>query len=1001
MPPKAAAVAAAADDVEEEVEDVVAPKDLDDKSLKAFFSFFKTLSDEPHIIRFFDRKGYYSLHGAAAPAIARQFYRTTAVVRGADSGLPYVNVNRSMFETILRELLLGGTAHVVELYEQAGTGWKLARSATPGRLSAFDEELYRSADMAMSDVVPVVAALAFAAAEGQVTAGLAYVDPSASRLGACELLLGAAHEQLGGLEAALVQMGAREVLVNKDSLSHLDAGGRARLSALLEGLGVMVTERPAAPLFGTKHLEADLAKVIKGGAVEQHADVLERRTACAALAGLLAYAELMAEADQGGSSSGGGSGGRYSLSLYNAGSYMRLDATAQRALNVLPSRQDANATFSLYGLLNRCRSAMGKRRLKTWLKQPLVDLAAISARHDAVEALVGDTELRQRLRDQHFRGLPDVERLARKLAARRISLAELHALYRASSKLPLVEEALRCHEGPHAAALVDKYAEPLAAAHDGEHLQRFEELLEAALDSDRLPDEYCIAPGYDPRLGALAERRQEVAEEIEDLAAAAARDLGLELGKTIKLEWHKAANSRSRCLRITQKEEKNVRGKLQSKYLVIETRKDGTKFTNKALREAAERLNAASGQYSAVQAELVEQVVSVAATFVEVWEEVGSLLAELDVLLAFAEAACVAPTPYVRPEMLGPDAGVIELLQCRHPCVEVQEGVAFVPNDCVLRRGPLPPAEGAGVDAEGSAGGSGGSWFQIITGPNMGGKSTYIRQVGVCVLLAQVGCFVPAASARISVRDSVFCRVGAGDCQARGVSTFMAEMLETAAILRGATSHSLVIIDELGRGTSTYDGFGLAWAISEHLAGPGCGAPALFATHFHELTELTADVGVQNMQAAAVIDPATHKLTMLYAIRPGACDQSFGVHVAESAGFPPQVIAMANERLKQLEAAQARVRGPAAKRRRTAEGAVDTAAAADGEADGEAAEGGEAAKDVEQLKAFLRRFSALPLAGRPPGEAAAAVRALLAELPPHLQRQAAAAGLGGAPVAAC
>ncbi|GFR44787.1 hypothetical protein Agub_g6119, partial [Astrephomene gubernaculifera] len=633
MPPKPADV-----DMDEEDANVdVAPKDLDDKSLRAFTGFFKTLSEDPHIIRFFDRKGYYSVHGAAATLIARQFYRTTAVVRGSESGLPYVNVNRAMFETILRELLLGGTAHVVELYEAAGTGWKLARSATPGKLSAFDEELYRSAEMAE---VPVVAALTFACSEGQPQAGVGYVEPACCRLGACELLL---DDSLSGLEAVLVQLGAREVVLNKDSLSLLDAGQRSRLNGLLESVGLMVTERPAG-LFSAKHLEADLAKIIKGGAVEQHGDVLERRTASAALAAVVSYSEVMAEAA---AASGGCSGGRYSLSLYNPGCYMRLDATAQRALNVLPTRQDANATFSLYGLLNRCRTAMGKRRLKSWLKQPLVDLAAIRERHDVVEALLADGELRGRLRDQQFRGLPDVERLTRKLQSRRISLAELHQLYRASARLPLVEEAVRCHEGQHAAKLVERYADPLAQHHDSEHLQRFEELLEAALDLERLPEEYLISPSYDSRLGELAEAKAALEEEIGGLAQSAADDLGLILDKSIKLEWHRAANTRTRCLRITQKEEKNVRGKLQAKYVIIETRKDGTKFTNRALRDAAERLNAASGQYLALQGELVEQVVSVASTFVEVWEAVGALLAEMDVLLAFAEAAAVAPVPYV------------------------------------------------------------------------------------------------------------------------------------------------------------------------------------------------------------------------------------------------------------------------------------------------------------------------------------------------------------------
>jgi len=287
-------------------------------------------------------------------------------------------------------------------------------------------------------------------------------------------------------------------------------------------------------------------------------------------------------------------------------------------------------------------------------------------------------------------------------------------------------------------------------------------------------------------------------------------------------------------------------------------------------------------QYEEQSRELVKEIMKIAASYMPVLEESHNLIAEIDVLSTLAHVTFSAPFPYVKPIVSAMGEGELILKQARHPILEWQPDTTFIPNEAVLRKGE--------------------SSFQIITGPNMGGKSTFIRSVGVIVLLAQIGCYVPCTEATVPVCDAILARVGASDSQLRGVSTFMAEMLETANILNTATENSLIIIDELGRGTSTYDGFGLAWAISEWIC-QHIKAFCFFATHFHELTQLQEELScVKNFHVAAEPDEAGHGLTLLYELQPGPSDQSFGIHVAKIANFPEDVIEVAKAKAKELEA---------------------------------------------------------------------------------------------------
>lgn len=822
---------------------------------------------------------------------------------------PALALSRATYEAVLRWALLegggGNGGRRVALFEPStaaatptpgsslrggNCSWKKVKEASPGRLAAFEGDLFRNADAPEAPPLMAVAigppsssgSSAAAATAGGFVVGVAFVDAAARTLSACELGDDAAF---GVLEAVAAAAGVREAVLRDDSGSVASSAGGGggddpaaaaappssstpksasaaaalaafrRASAALERAGALVTPLSRSS-FSTKELEADLSRLLRSRSLELHRDVLDRPLAAQALAGALSAAEAASSDPEG--------LGKWSLSLHDAHRSLRLDAAAAAALGVAwPPRAGADpASSALARLLNVCRTPMGKRLLPAWLKAPLVCARAIARRHDVVGALAGDAGLRLALRGSLLRGMPDVDRLARKLERGASGLPDLCSLYRVVSRLSSIESALRAvnvveggedgEEGSNRNAVetvVEWFADPLRRAADAEHLGKFEDLVEAAVELDRVPDEYLIRPEYDDGLAALRTEKDAAERGVERAAGEAAAALGLALGSTVKLEWMSSSSNsadsagRVRCLRVTATEERRIRSRLngggKEGFALLETRKDGTKFTSAALARAAEALSRADAAVGKRQAALAAQVLGVAATFCDVWQRVGALLAELDALCALADVGASAPSPWVRPRMLpmatgaGEEAAkepasdddpssnssacLLSLVDARHPAVESLDGVDFVPNSLELKKGE--------------------SWFTIVTGPNMGGKSTFIRGAGVCVLLAQVGSFVPCASAVIPVRDAVFARVGAGDCQSRGVSTFMAEMLETAAILRGATSNSLVIVDELGRGTSTYDGLGLAAAIAEHLMGE-MACPTLFATHFHELTSL-------------------------------------------------------------------------------------------------------------------------------------------------------------------
>jgi len=544
------------------------------------------------------------------------------------------------------------------------------------------------------------------------------------------------------------------------------------------------------------------------------------------------------------------------------GDLLPLDEMTRRNLELVEPLRAGAEGATLLEVIDRTLTPMGGRLLRRWLLAPLIDPGAINARLDAVQVLVGDGRGRERLREA-LDGVRDLERLAGRAALGRATPREMGALRDSILRLPDVAGALGGLVSREQSALLETGARELDLLTDvGDELARaLVERPPAQLDEGD-----SIKPGYDRELDEVKAARDGGKQYIAGLQARERERTGI---GSLKVGFNKVFGY---YIEVTHAH----RERIPSDYERRQTLTGAERYVTPELKEYEAKVLGAEERITAREAEVLDALRRRVGEAITRVQATAGHLARLDAWAALADVA--ERERYVRPEVS--DLFALELEGSRHPVVErMMAREAFIPNDVRLDDGGR---------------------VVLLTGPNMAGKSTLLRQVGLCVVLAQLGSFVPCKRARIGVADRVFTRVGASDNLVRGQSTFMVEMSETSAILHGATARSLVLLDEIGRGTSTYDGVAIAWAVTECLHNT-IGCKTIFATHYHELTQLTEELEhVRNFNVA--VREIGKEVVFLHRLEPGAADRSYGIHVGRLAGLPEPVVTRAWQVLKLLEA---------------------------------------------------------------------------------------------------
>lgn len=541
-------------------------------------------------------------------------------------------------------------------------------------------------------------------------------------------------------------------------------------------------------------------------------------------------------------------------------SFVKIDASTGRNLEISSTMRGGTKRGSLLWLLDKTVTSMGARKLKKWLDEPLYSIKEIENRLDAVEEIRANPILHQQILDD-MKNIYDIERIATKISYDTINARDCVSLRQSLGALPYIIEKISQFDSKLMKNLLKEF----------DDLSDIQDLLYKSIAENppiNIKDGGAIKDGYHEDLDDIRDISKNAREHVAKMEIAEREETGI---KNLKIKFNRVFGY---FIEVTRSYIEMV----PYRYVRKQTLANAERYITEELNVLEERITGAQDKSIKLEVQLFSEIKNALRRNIKRLQKTADLISEIDVLQAFAKIA--SENNYVKPVLN--DEGIINIKEGRHPVVEKsQEGKNFVPNNTLLNMAD--------------------NRFLIITGANMAGKSTYIRQVALITLMAHVGCFVPAHSANICLVDKIFSRVGASDDLFMGQSTFMVEMSELANILKNATSRSLIILDEIGRGTSTFDGLSVAWSVVEYICDKAkLGAKALFATHYHQLSEFEGRVaGVKNYCVS--VREQGEDIIFLRRIVRGGADKSFGIHVAKLAGVPQEVLDRANVILERLE----------------------------------------------------------------------------------------------------